>query len=254
MNATVIDTLRFADRLKAAGFETPRAEGLARALGEELADRMLTRSDLDEALRPMHADIQEMDARFGTMAGRIDATDAKIEGLDTKIEGLDAKIEGLDTKIRAMDSKFEAKFEALDSKFEAKFEALDSKFEARFDALDSKFEARFDALDSKFEARFDALDSKIEAMDSKFEASLDAKFESTNTNIASVHRELSGKFGILATVMALGFTLLVGLGGYSALSLHTQAGANTRNVQGAATETPAAIPSTPVAEDKERSD
>ena len=207
MNATVIDTLRFADRLKAAGFETPRAEGLARALGEELADRMLTRSDLDEALRPMHADIQEMDARFGTMAGRIDATDAKIEGLDTKV--------------RAMDSKFEAKFEALDS---------------------------------KFEARFDALDSKIEAMDSKFEASLDAKFESTNTNIASVHRELSGKFGILATVMALGFTLLVGLGGYSALSLHTQAGANTRNVQGAATETPAAIPSTPVAEDKERSD
>ena len=218
MNATVIDTLRFADRLKAAGFETPRAEGLARALGEELADRMLTRSDLDEALRPMHADIQEMDARFGTMAGRIDATDAKIEGLDTKI--------------RAMDSKFEAKFEALDS----------------------KFEARFEAMDSKFEARFDALDSKIEAMDSKFEASLDAKFESTNTNIASVHRELSGKFGILATVMALGFTLLVGLGGYSALSLHTQAGANTRNVQGAATETPAAIPSTPVAEDKERSD
>ena len=199
MNATVIDTLRFADRLKAAGFETPRAEGLARALGEELADRMLTRSDLDEALRPMHADIQEMDARFGTMAGRIDATDAKIEGLDTKI--------------RAMDSKFEAKFDAMDSKFEARFEALDSKFEA-----------------------------------------LDAKFESTNANIASVHRELSGKFGILATVMALGFTLLVGLGGYSALSLHTQAGANTRNVQGAATETPAAIPSTPVAEDKERSD
>ena len=210
MNATVIDTLRFADRLKAAGFETPRAEGLARALGEELADRMLTRSDLDEALRPIHADIQEMDARFGTMAGRIDATDAKIEGLDTKI--------------RAMDSKFDAKFEAMDSKFEAKFDAMDSKFDARFEALDSKFEA------------------------------LDAKFESTNTNIASVHRELSGKFGILATVMALGFTLLVGLGGYSALSLHTQAGANTRNVQGAATETPAAIPSTPVAEDKERSD
>ena len=210
MNATVIDTLRFADRLKAAGFETPRAEGLARALGEELADRMLTRSDLDEALRPMHADIQEMDARFGTMAGRIDATDAKIEGLDTKI--------------RAMDSKFEARFEALDSKFEARFEAMDSKFEARFEALDSKFEA------------------------------LDAKFESTNANIASVHRELSGKFGILATGMALGFTLLVGLGGYSALSLHTQAGTNTRNVQGAATESPTALPSTPVAEDKERSD
>ena len=124
MNATVIDTLRFADRLKAAGFEAPRAEGLARALGDELAERIVTKSDLDEALRPIYA---------------------------------------------------------------------------RFDAIDARFEAidvRFEAMEGSSNARFDALDAKIDA----------------------VHRELSGKFNILVGVMALGFTLLTGLGGYNAVS------------------------------------
>ena len=127
MNATVIDTLRFADSLKAAGFKAPQAEGLARALGDELAERMLTKSDLDDALRPIHA--------------RLDGIDARFDGIDGKFVGIDARFDGID-------------------------------------------------------ARFDAVDDKID----------------------SVHRELSGKFNILVGVMALGFTLLVGLGGYNAVS------------------------------------
>ena len=129
MNATVIDTLRFADRLKAAGFEAPHAEGLARALGDELAERLVTKGDLDEALRPIYA--------------KFDAIDGKFVGIDARFEGIDA---------------------------------------------------RFDAMD----ARFDAMDGKID----------------------SVHRELSGKFNILVGVMALGFTLLTGLGGYNAVAPH----------------------------------
>ena len=148
MNATVIDTLRFADRLKAAGFEAPHAEGMARALGDELAERMLTKSDLDEALRPIYA--------------RFDAIDARFVGIEGRFVGI------------------EGKFEAIDKKFEA----IDAKFVA--------IDARFDAID----ARFDAMDTKID----------------------SLYRELSGKFNILVGVMALGFTLLVGLGGYNAVS------------------------------------
>ncbi|MDE0054927.1 MAG: hypothetical protein OXT64_11845 [Gammaproteobacteria bacterium] len=144
MNATVIDTLRFADRLKAAGFEAPHAEGLARALGSELAERIVTKSDLDGALRPIYARFDAIDASFDAMAGSSDA----------------------------------------------RFDAVD----ARFDAMAGNTDARFDAAD----ARFDALDEKID----------------------SVHRELSGKFNILLGVMALGFTLLTGLGGYNAISPH----------------------------------
>ena len=155
MNATVIDTLRFADRLKAAGFEAPHAEGMARALGDELAERMLTKSDLDEALRPIYA--------------RFDAIDARFVGIEGRFVGIEGKFVGIDGKFEAIDKKFEA--------IDAKLVAID---------------ARFDVID----ARFDAMDTKID----------------------SLYRELSGKFNILVGVMALGFTLLVGLGGYNAVS------------------------------------
>ena len=134
MNATVIDTLRFADSLKAAGFEAPKAEGLARALGDELAERMLTKGDLDDALRPIN--------------GKFDSIDARFESIDARFESIDARFDGVDARLDAMD------------------------------------------------ARFDAMDTKID----------------------SVHRELSGKFNTLVGMMALGFTPLVGLGGYNAVS------------------------------------
>ena len=92
MNATVIDTLRFADRLKAAGFEALRAEGLARALGDELADRMLTRNDLDETRRAIDARFDAMDARFMEMEGRFDA---KFETVDAKFGAMDAKFDAM---------------------------------------------------------------------------------------------------------------------------------------------------------------
>ena len=69
-----------------------------------------------------------------------------------------------------------------------KFEAMDQKFEA----MDQKFEARFLAL----EPRFDAIDVKLE----------------------SQHRESSTRFNVLFGAMALGFTLVIGLIGYSLFS------------------------------------
>ena len=63
MNATVIDTLRFADRLKAAGFDAIHAEGMARALGDELSERMLTKRDLDDALQPINARLDALDTK-----------------------------------------------------------------------------------------------------------------------------------------------------------------------------------------------
>ena len=155
MNATVIDTLRFADSLKAAGFEAPKAEGLARALGDELAERMFTKGDLDDALRPINGNFDSIDARFESIDSRFDRVDARFDGVDARFDGVDARFDGVD---------------------------------ARFDGID----ARLDAMD----ARFDAMDTKID----------------------SVHRELSGKFNTLVGMMALGFTLLVGLGGYNAVS------------------------------------
>ncbi len=67
MNATVIDTLRFADRLKGAGFDATHAEGMARALGDELSEQMLTKRDLDDALQPIYARLDAMDAKIDSV-------------------------------------------------------------------------------------------------------------------------------------------------------------------------------------------
>ena len=137
MTATVIDTLRFADRLKAAGFEGPQAEGMARALGDELAERMLTRRDLDEALRPIHARLDSMEARFA---------------------GVDAGFEGVDARFESMEARFEARFEGVDARFES--------MEARFEGVD----ARFDSMEAKFDARFEGVDVKLDAVDAKIDS------------------------------------------------------------------------------------
>lgn len=183
MNATVIDTLRFADRLKAAGFEAPRAEGLARALGDELAERIVTKSDLDEALRPIYA-----------------------------------------------------RFDAID----AKFDAFVASTDARFDAI----EARFDAFVASTDARFESIDARFGSI----VASTDARFNALDAKIDSVHRELSGKFNILIGVMALGFTLLAGIGGYNAVSpRYAQSATQAPELQQEAKELPG-VPSQPIVE------
>lgn len=56
MSQTLINTLRFSDRLKEAGFTDPQAEALARALGDELTEQL-----------PSKADFQALEAKFDGM-------------------------------------------------------------------------------------------------------------------------------------------------------------------------------------------
>ena len=83
MEPSVIDTLRYADRLKAAGVETRQAEAMSRALNDELAGGVATKQDLDRAVDELRGEIAKVDA-----------------------------------KVDALDAKFDAKFGALSGKFE----------------------------------------------------------------------------------------------------------------------------------------
>ncbi len=92
----MIDTLRYADRLKAAGVETLQAEAMSRALNDELAAGVATKQDLDRAVDELRGEIAKVDS-----------------------------------KVDALDAKFDAKFDALDAKFDAKFDALSGRFETQ---------------------------------------------------------------------------------------------------------------------------
>ena len=85
--------------------------------------------------------------------------------------------------------------------------------EALVAAVVRALEPRFEAIDVRFEAidrRFEAIDARFDGLESRFDA-IDAKLEAR-------HREFSRKFNVLFGTMALGFTLVIGLMGYSLLS------------------------------------
>ncbi|MYF31175.1 MAG: hypothetical protein F4169_20425 [Gammaproteobacteria bacterium] len=160
----MIDTLRFANRLKEAGVDPRQAEAMSSAFNDEISEGVATKRDLDNAVTELKGEMAE---RFANV----------------------------DARLGSMDAKFEAKFVAVD----ARFEAMDAKFDSRFEAMDAKFEsmdARFEAMD----ARFEAMDTKFEAMDTKFEA-MDTKFESLAGRFGTQGRYT---FLVLALIAALG--------------------------------------------------
>ena len=106
----VIDTSRYAAELRESGVEPRQAEGMARALNNELAERVLTKAYLDERLLPIQHELASLGARLDVMEVKFDALDEKGEA-----------------RSNALDEKFETKFNALDEKFETKFSALDAK-------------------------------------------------------------------------------------------------------------------------------
>ena len=66
MEVSVIDTLRYADRLKAAGVETGQAEAMSRALNDELAGGVATKQDLDQAVDKLTGEIAKVETKVET--------------------------------------------------------------------------------------------------------------------------------------------------------------------------------------------
>ena len=90
MNATVIDTLRYADRLKAAGVEDRQAEAMSRAINDELVGGVATKDDLAHAVAELKGEIAKVDAKFDA---KFDTMDAKFDAMDEKFEALNGKFE-----------------------------------------------------------------------------------------------------------------------------------------------------------------
>ena len=79
MDSSVIDTLRYADRLKAAGVETGQAEAMSRAINDELAGGVATKQDVGRVVDEMRGEFAKVDARFEVMDAKFDALRGKFE-------------------------------------------------------------------------------------------------------------------------------------------------------------------------------
>ena len=75
--------------MKSSGFEARQAEGMARALGDEigkLLEHLVTKSDLDAEIGAVRSDIVALDAK---LSAKLDALDAK---LSAQISALRAQV------------------------------------------------------------------------------------------------------------------------------------------------------------------
>ena len=105
MKATVIDTLRYANRLKEAGVETVQAEAMSRALNDELTEGLVTKIDLANAVSELGGKIEELDAKFEVRFAEVDGRFAKVDGGFAKVDGRFGEMKG---KFDAVDAKIDA--------------------------------------------------------------------------------------------------------------------------------------------------
>ena len=122
MKATVIDTLRYANRLKNVGIEPGQAEAMSRALNDELTEGLATKTDLDNAVSELGGKIDALDAKFEVRFAEVDARFAEMEGkFDVRFAEMEGKFSEMEGKFVGMEGKFagmDGKFEAVDAKID----------------------------------------------------------------------------------------------------------------------------------------
>lgn len=123
----MIDALRYASRLKDAGFDPPQVEAMSRALNDEIGSGVATKADLDSAVGELRIEFTKVVARVDVMEARFDAVDERFVAVDARFDAMDARFDAMEGKFDAMEDKFDAKFDAMD----AKFDALNGKFETQ---------------------------------------------------------------------------------------------------------------------------
>ncbi len=112
MSQTLINTLRFADRLKEAGFAGAQAEALARVLGDELTEQLPSKADFTA----LQTDFKTLEDKFDALEGRFDALEGKFGILEGRFDALGEKVSVLQTDFKVLETKFEtleAKFDGL---------------------------------------------------------------------------------------------------------------------------------------------
>ena len=106
MSQPVVDTLQLCDALRRTGMEREQAEGVARALGDELGAHVVAQGDLQSGFLEVRGEIQSVDHRVDLarteLVGQIRILDGKVDSDRTELGG---RIDALDGRIDALESK-----------------------------------------------------------------------------------------------------------------------------------------------------
>ena len=129
MDATVIDTLRYANRLRDAGVEAGQAEAMARAINDELSVRVATRDDVGATERNLGHAMAELSAKMehdlADMRGDLD------RGLADMRDDLDRTKAELRAELKREITEVVRQIDVLRAEVSAKLDARNGKFEAQ---------------------------------------------------------------------------------------------------------------------------
>ena len=151
MDATVIDTLRYANRLREAGVEAGQAEAMARAINDELSVGVATREDvgtvernLGHALAEFRSEMDhnlaefrsEMDHNLAELRGDMEHGLADLRGdMEHGLTDLRGDLDRTRTELRAELNREIAEvvrtIDVLKTEVTAKLDAQNGKFEAQ---------------------------------------------------------------------------------------------------------------------------
>ena len=110
MSQPVVDTLQLCDALRKTGMEREQAEGIARALGDELGAHVVAQGDLQTGFLEVRGEIQSVDRPGGP---RADGTlDQKVDSVRTELGG---RIDVLDGKVDSVRTELGGRIDALAS-------------------------------------------------------------------------------------------------------------------------------------------
>jgi hypothetical protein len=107
----VLDTLAYANKLKAAGVPSDQAEAHAEALNAATIGLFATKQDIDQLK-------QDMDSRFEALEERIDVR------FETFKHYVDARFEASEQRIDARFKAVDARFETLEERHRGRFQLL----------------------------------------------------------------------------------------------------------------------------------
>ena len=146
MSQPVVDTLQLCDALRKTGMEREQAEGIARALGDELGAHVVAQGDLQTGFLELRGEIQSVDHRVDLartelvgqiriLDGRIDALDGKVDSVRTELGG---RIDALDGKVDNVRTELGGRIDRLKTELDGKIDQRSTELGGRMAALESK--------------------------------------------------------------------------------------------------------------------
>ena len=88
---SVIDTLRFSEKLQTSGFAVEQANALARALADEMGERLATKEEIEgakEEIEVIKEDIKEIRKALVKIEGEIKSLNLRMDSLETRFNFL----------------------------------------------------------------------------------------------------------------------------------------------------------------------